>query len=64
MENYRHMLKLLFTGLMIYLLYKVFISPNRLGGGEENKKAPLIKNDPASGAEDDDGEYTDYEEIE
>ncbi len=61
------MLKLLFTGLMIYLLYRYFFGANALGSGEKENRWKFIRRKEPSQArgreEDDDEEYIDYEEV-
>ncbi|MCB0578013.1 MAG: hypothetical protein KDD10_01720 [Phaeodactylibacter sp.] len=60
------LLKWLFTGLIIYALYKYFFGPNALGSGSnEQEKQHIDYEQPprkkAAGSEED--EYIDYEEV-
>jgi len=60
------LLKWLFTGAIVYLLYKYFFGPNALGSGKAEQRRdqvqqePPSRQQPAARAED---EYIDYEEI-
>jgi hypothetical protein len=58
------MLKLLFTGLMVYFLYRYFFGANSLGSGQqrENEERYYRKDKPPRHQEDD-GDYIDYEEV-
>ena len=60
------LLKWLFTGAIIYVLYKYFFGPNALGSGRrEQDKRPIEPEQPPrkktkAGEEE---EYIDYEEL-
>ncbi|NBC07902.1 MAG: hypothetical protein GVY26_11980 [Bacteroidetes bacterium] len=58
------MLKLLVTGLMVYLLYRYFFGANSLGSGQQEEEGKIYhrKDGPRREA-DDDGDYIDYEEV-
>jgi len=51
------MLKLLLTGLIIYAVYRFFFNPPSLNRPPENK------NIPNATAQEEEGEYIDYEEV-
>ncbi len=62
------MLKLIFTGLMLYLLYRVFFAPAK----KENTNRPMedrqgedeiVLRRSSRKNDDDSGEYIDYEEL-
>ena len=60
------MLKLLLTGLIVYVLYRYFFGANSLGSGQrgEDQKINYHDNDRqggTSGSKDED--YIDYEEV-
>ena len=60
------LLKWLFTGAIIYVLYKYLLGPNALGSGrEEHRKERITPEQPSRQKPDDkeEGEYIDYEEI-
>ena len=49
-------MKYLLLGLIVFLFYRFFNPPKRLGPGKQKKELPA--------QEEDSGEYADYEEIE
>lgn len=53
------MFKLLFTGILIYLLYRTFFSPPKLGGNNQS----YIRQDKKEKNAGNDDEYIDYEEV-
>lgn len=60
------LLKWLFTGLIVYALYKYFFGPNALGSGKDETEKQNIDYEPPprqkpAGNEED--EYIDYEEV-
>ncbi len=60
------LLKWLFTGAIIYLLYKYFFGPGALGSGREEQRQDQIRSEPPprqQQAGDEEGEYIDYEEV-
>ncbi|MCO6475456.1 MAG: hypothetical protein J5I94_02490 [Phaeodactylibacter sp.] len=60
------LLKWLFTGLIIYALYKYFFGPNALGSGKNEPERRNIDPEPPprqQPAADEEGEYIDYEEV-
>lgn len=58
------MLKLLVTGLMVYLLYRYFFGANSLGSGREEEEGKIYyQKDKSRRDAEDDGDYIDYEEV-
>ena len=60
------LLKWLFTGAIVYVLYKYFIGPNALGSGrEEQPRQHIHPEDPPrkKTSPDEEGEFIDYEAI-
>ncbi|MEQ8706048.1 MAG: hypothetical protein RIC19_19110 [Phaeodactylibacter sp.] len=59
------MLKLLFTGLIIYAAYKYFFGSNAIGGGQSNDRDQIRYDDHQKKPrkDDNDDEYIDYEEV-
>ncbi|MCB9052988.1 MAG: hypothetical protein H6556_26420 [Lewinellaceae bacterium] len=60
------LLKWLFTGAIVYVLYKYFFGPNALGSGkEEQRRQPIHPENPPQkkSSPDEEGEFIDYEEI-
>ncbi len=56
------MLKLLLTGLIVYVLYRYFFGANSLNSGQRDEDQKIHHRDSsASGKNDDD--YIDYEEV-
>lgn len=59
------MLKLLFTGLIIYVAYKFFFGPNAIGRGQDNNRDHIRHDDQQKQGRrpDSDEDYIDYEEV-
>jgi hypothetical protein len=62
-KNDSRMLKLLVTGLMVYLLYRYFFGANAIGSGQREEEKNIHHRSNANKQQDDDGDYIDYEEV-
>lgn len=63
--NHFTMLKLLFTGLIIYTAYKFFFGPNAIGKGQSDDPNQIRYDDRQQKSRngDDNDDYIDYEEV-
>ncbi|MCB0570222.1 MAG: hypothetical protein KDC66_10680 [Phaeodactylibacter sp.] len=57
-------MKLIFTVLIVYLLYRFFFTPSALNRGAENRQERIRPEEPPTPEKQaDEGEYIDYEEV-
>ncbi|MCB0555297.1 MAG: hypothetical protein KDD02_17250 [Phaeodactylibacter sp.] len=57
-------MKLIFTILIVYLLYRFLFTPSALERGRENRQEHIRREEPPQQeAKRDEGEYIDYEEV-
>ena len=57
-------MKLIFTALIVYLLYRYLFAPSALNRGRENRQGHIRREEPPqSKQQQDEDEYIDYEEL-
>lgn len=58
------MLKLLFTGLILYAAYKIFFGPNAIERGQQGDRGHIhYEDDLKQSRKADEDDYIDYEEV-
>jgi len=62
-KNDSRMLKLIVTGLMVYLLYRYFFGANAIGSGQSEEEKNIHYRSNSGKRDKDDGDYIDYEEV-